>query len=335
MDISWIKLKTKMFDDEKIQLIEAMPEADAILVIWIKLLIQAGKANQNGYIFLSEDIPYSTEMLATIFRRPLQIVKFALKTLANFGMIEVTNSNVIRIINWEKHQNIEGLDRVREQNRLRKAKHRNQNLLNSGKVGYCAYCNKEGVLTVDHIVPTSKGGENSAENCVLACWECNHSKTSRDLAIFLNERIMMGLPVGINSIIHNKKLTNVVSYKDGKFHQKQAISHVTVTPRHTTDIEYKIKSKNKNIEREREERDSPTIWKSIFPNKTPGMVEINFVEELRQKFGAIKASQILFNLRESNFSSIRTMKDALNEDGTIKPKQKPTDEAKTIKYRPS
>jgi len=100
-DISWIKLKTQMFDDEKIQLIEAMPEADAILVIWIKLLIQAGKTNSNGFILLSENIPLSPEMLATIFRRPLQIIKFALKTLKELGMIEITDSNVICISNWE------------------------------------------------------------------------------------------------------------------------------------------------------------------------------------------------------------------------------------------
>ncbi|MBU5585311.1 phage replisome organizer N-terminal domain-containing protein, partial [Enterococcus sp. S181_ASV_20] len=38
-EISWIKLKTTMFDDEKIRLIQAVPEADAILVIWIRLLV--------------------------------------------------------------------------------------------------------------------------------------------------------------------------------------------------------------------------------------------------------------------------------------------------------
>lgn len=129
MEITWVKLKTKMFDDEKIQLIESMPEADAILVIWIKLLIQAGKTNANGYIMLSQDIPYSPEMLSTIFRRPLQIIKFALKTLVDLGMIEVTESHAICISNWEKHQNIDGLEKVREQNRIRKQKERERKLL--------------------------------------------------------------------------------------------------------------------------------------------------------------------------------------------------------------
>jgi predicted phage replisome organizer len=132
-EISWIKLKTKMFDDEKIQLIEAMPEADAVLIIWVKLLILAGKTNANGYILLAENIPYSPEMLSTIFRRPLQILKFALKVLKDFEMIDVTDSNVICINNWERHQNIEGLEKVREQNRIRQNKHREQKRLLENK----------------------------------------------------------------------------------------------------------------------------------------------------------------------------------------------------------
>lgn len=148
MDISWIKLKTKMFDDEKIQLIEAMPEADAILVIWVKLLIQAGKTNSNGYIMLAENIPYSPEMLSTIFRRPLQIIRFALKTLSDLGMIELTERNVIVISNWEKHQNIEGLDKVREQNRIRQANYREKKLL--------LQVNNGNSITLDNVTVTEQ-----------------------------------------------------------------------------------------------------------------------------------------------------------------------------------
>lgn len=43
MGISWIKLTTNVFDDEKIKLIDTMPDHDAILVIWIKLLTLDGK----------------------------------------------------------------------------------------------------------------------------------------------------------------------------------------------------------------------------------------------------------------------------------------------------
>ena len=121
-DVKWIKLVTEFFDDEKIKLIENIPEADMILIIWIKLLTLAGKKNVNGYIFLTENIPYTDEMLATIFNRPLNTIRLALETFKKFGMISYDENEIMYITNWEKHQNIEGLEKIREQNRLRQRK---------------------------------------------------------------------------------------------------------------------------------------------------------------------------------------------------------------------
>lgn len=113
-----------MFEDEKIRLIEQMPDSDTILIIWVKLLSQAGKTNASGYIYLSENIPYTDEMLATIFGRPVSTVRLALKTFQDFGMISIDEDHFIAIENWEKHQNIEGLEKIREQTRKRVARHR-------------------------------------------------------------------------------------------------------------------------------------------------------------------------------------------------------------------
>lgn len=124
MSAKWIKLSTHMFDDEKIKLIEKMPEADTILIIWIKLLSQAGKTNASGYIYLSETIPYTDEMLSAIFDRPLNTVRMALQTFQKFGMVELQENDLIYIENWDKYQNTEGLEKIREQNRLRKQKER-------------------------------------------------------------------------------------------------------------------------------------------------------------------------------------------------------------------
>lgn len=123
-EVKWIKITTSMFEDEKIDYIESLPEADAILVIWIKLITQAGKCNANGFIFLTEQIPYTEEMLAHKFRRPLNVVRLALQALKNLQMIEMDDAGYVKITNWEKHQNIEGLDKIREQTRKRVAKHR-------------------------------------------------------------------------------------------------------------------------------------------------------------------------------------------------------------------
>jgi 5-methylcytosine-specific restriction endonuclease McrA len=44
----------------------------------------------------------------------------------------------------------------------------------------CAYCQTgSGRLTIDHIVPKSRGGKTEFENCVAACKPCNHKKGNR------------------------------------------------------------------------------------------------------------------------------------------------------------
>lgn len=118
-DIKWIKITTTMFDDEKIKLIESMPDCDSILIIWIKLLAQAGKCNATGYLILTQNIPYTDEMLASIFNRPLNTVRMALSIFKDFGMIDM-DDNCICISNWGKHQNVEGMEKVRELARDRK-----------------------------------------------------------------------------------------------------------------------------------------------------------------------------------------------------------------------
>ena len=132
-NVKWIKLSINMFEDEKIRLIEQMPDADTILVIWVKLLAQAGKTNASGYIYLSKNIPYTDEMLATIFNRPLNTVRLALETFKSFGMIEIDEDSFIAISNWEKHQNTAGLEKIREQTRNRVAKHRDKKQLEQPK----------------------------------------------------------------------------------------------------------------------------------------------------------------------------------------------------------
>lgn len=122
-DIKWIKITTDIFDDEKIRLIEAMPEADSIIVIWFKMLTLAGRQNADGILRMNNTISYTDEMLATLFRRPLNTVRLALKTFESFGMIEIIDSTII-IPNWEKHQNIDGIEKVRAQTRKRVAEYR-------------------------------------------------------------------------------------------------------------------------------------------------------------------------------------------------------------------
>lgn len=122
-DVKWIKIVTDIFNNRKIRQIESLPDGDSIIVIWVKLLCLAGNVNDNGYIYFTKEIPYTEQMLANQFNRPLATVQLALKTFEQFGMVEIIN-NILCISNWEKYQNIEGLDKIREQTRTRVARHR-------------------------------------------------------------------------------------------------------------------------------------------------------------------------------------------------------------------
>lgn len=123
-DIKWIKFAVDIFDDEAIELIEQMPDGDALLIIWFKLLTKAGKTNNGGLVYFKENIPYTDEMLATVFKKPLNTIRMALNIFKQFGMIEITTSNEILISNWGKHQNIDGMERARELQRARTQKSR-------------------------------------------------------------------------------------------------------------------------------------------------------------------------------------------------------------------
>ena len=131
-EVRWIKIVTYIFDDEKILLIDGLPERDGIIVIWFKLLCLAGKQNNGGVFKLNDKISYTDEMLATIFHRPLTLVRLALETFVQFGMVEIIEDTVT-IPNWGKHQNLEAIEIKKQQSRERAAKYREkQRLIASG-----------------------------------------------------------------------------------------------------------------------------------------------------------------------------------------------------------
>ena len=133
-EVKWIKIVTDIFDDEKMLLIESLPSADSIIVIWFKLLCLAGKNNNSGVFMLNERIAYTDEMLATIFRRETNTVRLALKTFEMYGMIEIIN-DVITIPNWSKHQTLDQLEERKEYMKDYMKKYRaKQKLLSEGEV---------------------------------------------------------------------------------------------------------------------------------------------------------------------------------------------------------
>ena len=122
-DVKWIKIAVDMFDNRKIKQIGSMPEGDSLLLMWVQMLCLAGNVNDGGFIYLTKEIPYTDEMLATQFNKPISTVRLALKTFEQFGMIEIIN-NMIFLSSWEKYQSTDRLATIREKDRERKRRKR-------------------------------------------------------------------------------------------------------------------------------------------------------------------------------------------------------------------
>ena len=127
-EVKWVKLTTDMFDNRKIKHLRRLPEGNNIVLIWVMLLTMAGRCNSGGMIFLTENIPYTPKMLADELDFEENTVVLALQALEQLDMI-VTDNGFFAIAGWEEYQNIEGLDKIREQTRKRVAKCREKKLL--------------------------------------------------------------------------------------------------------------------------------------------------------------------------------------------------------------
>lgn len=226
--VKWIKIVTDVFDDEKILLIESMPEADAIIVIWFKLLCFAGKQNNSGVFMMSNRIAFTDEMLATIFRRKVSTVRLALETFNQFGMIEIVDG-VITIPNWSKHQSLDQLEERKEymRNYMRDYREKQKQLAEGNKIpenglplkewkkvidyfdNECAYCGERDTeLEQEHIVPVSKGGKYEMGNIIPACRSCNSSKQNKNIHEWYEQQeFYNGLK--LNKIVNFCKLYNV------------------------------------------------------------------------------------------------------------------------------
>ena len=118
-----------LFANRKIRQLEHLPQGDTLILIWIKLLILAGQINDGGLVYITPELGYTVESLAAEFGRPAETVRQAMELFQRFGMTETDDRGIIAVCGWERHQNVEGMERVREQTRKRVQRHREKKAL--------------------------------------------------------------------------------------------------------------------------------------------------------------------------------------------------------------
>lgn len=177
--INWIKVDTNIFENKKIKYLRRLPNGDTLVLVWIMLLTMAGQCNLNGRVFLTEDVPYSADMLADELGVKQTVVKRALEEFEKLNMIE-RNEGFITVLGWCEHQNIESLDKIREQNRKRQEKYRQDKKTITGNVtndvisngdsnATVTLCNANSNVTVTLHNATEKEKEKEEDR------ECKHS----------------------------------------------------------------------------------------------------------------------------------------------------------------
>ena len=89
----WLKLQRDFFKRHDIRIVEAMPNGKDYVLFYLKLLVES--VDHEGRLRFSEDIPYNVDMLATITNTNTDIVKGALQTFCELGMMTMLDDATI------------------------------------------------------------------------------------------------------------------------------------------------------------------------------------------------------------------------------------------------
>ena len=116
------------------------------------------------------------------------------------------DAGFIQILNWEKYQNVEGLEKIRAQNRKRVAAYRERQK-EQMESEICQYCGKP-ATGYDHIVATARGGADDDSNKIPCCKECNNIKNDKPVVDFLNNNRDR---INDSIVTSNKKLRKYVT----------------------------------------------------------------------------------------------------------------------------
>ena len=130
-DVSWVRISTEMFDNKKIRYIRKLPEGNNIVLIWVMLLTMAGRCKSGGFIFLTENIPYTEKSLSDELGFDQSVVQLSISVLESLEMVKTCGS-MICVTGFDEYQvtdEAEELDRVRALSSLRVSRYRERQKL--------------------------------------------------------------------------------------------------------------------------------------------------------------------------------------------------------------
>lgn len=165
-DVKWIKINTKFLDGASFKFmkkakIDGIADfRDKLEAVWFELLGLAGQINQEGKI-ISSEIPYkSYEDISIMFDRNEKEIELCMNWYINKNMIEIID-DCYYLTNWCKYQSIDGLEKIREQNRIRQ------------KIWYDKHKNEE--KEKPNIIPNATITDSSQDNNISYSYSLSNS----------------------------------------------------------------------------------------------------------------------------------------------------------------
>lgn len=122
-EVSWIKIYIDWYDSRKIKYLRNLPKGNEYALLWIMVLSLAGKANNDGKLSITDDLPYTLEDLPNELGFKPQIVKQGFSEFLKLGMV-VQENGFYAIANWEEYQNADKMAEIREYNRQKQRESR-------------------------------------------------------------------------------------------------------------------------------------------------------------------------------------------------------------------
>lgn len=96
----WLKLHKDFFKQHEITIIEDMPNGKDYILFYLKLLVES--VSHEGQLRFSETIPYNEQMLASLTKTNIDVVRNAMRIFVELQMIEILDDQTIFMLETEK-----------------------------------------------------------------------------------------------------------------------------------------------------------------------------------------------------------------------------------------
>lgn len=97
----YLRMKESFFDEDKMVVLESMPDGYLYSNILLKLYLKSIK--NNGKLMLNDYIPYNPQMIATITRHPVGVVEKAIQIFEKIGIVDVLDNGTIYMLDIQEY----------------------------------------------------------------------------------------------------------------------------------------------------------------------------------------------------------------------------------------